>query len=101
MRNFANPPRREREGGGTYYGEGEALRGHEGITAAGIPSEVLRWITIHELTAKHGMGHAADFMFDGKQLTACLGVDNVLEAILIGIAFLGNQTMLLQERVRT
>src|SRR5262247_3930382 len=77
------------------------LRCHEGITAADVGAEVLRRVTIHELPTKHGMGHAADFMLNGKQLAACLGMDNVLEAVLVVIAFLSDQTMLLQERVRT
>src|SRR5262245_32778849 len=47
------------------------------------------------------MGHATDFMLNGEQLAACLGMDNVLEAVLVVIAFLGDKTMLLQERMRT
>src|SRR5881275_2465829 len=77
------------------------LRRHKGITTAGVGPEVLRRVPVHELTTKHRMGHAPDFMFNGKQLTAGLRVDNVLEAILIGIAFLGNEAMLLQERMWT
>src|SRR6266478_2239053 len=77
------------------------LRRHKGITTAGVGSEVLRRVPVHELTAKHRMGHAPDLMFNGKQLAAGLRVDNVLEAILIGIAFLSHEAMLLQERMWT
>src|SRR4029453_2623338 len=77
------------------------LRCHEGITAADVGAEVLRRIAIHELPTKHGMGHATDFVLNSEQLAACLGMDNVLEAVLVVIAFLGDQTTLLQERVRT
>src|SRR5215510_1277483 len=77
------------------------LRRHKGITTAGIGTEVLRRVPVYELTAKHRMGHATDFVFDGKQLAAGLRVDNVLEAVLIGIAFLSNEAMLLQERMWT
>src|SRR5262247_2609695 len=77
------------------------LRCHEGIAAADVAAEVLRRIAVHELTAKHGMGHATDFMLNGEQLAACLGMDDVLEAILIVIALLGDKALLLQERVRT
>src|SRR5712691_5120623 len=80
---------------------GRQLRCHEGIAAADVAAEVLRRITIHELTTKHRMSHATDFMLNGEQLTAGLRVDDILEAILIVIAFLGDQTMLLQEGVRT
>src|SRR5882672_10937907 len=79
---------------------GRQLRCHEGIAAADVAAEVLRRITIDELTTKHRMGHATDFVLNGEQLTAGLGVDDILEAILIVIAFLGNEIMLLQERVR-
>ena len=75
------------------------LRGHEGIAAADVAAEVLRRIAIHELTAKHRMGHATDFVFNSEQLTAGLGVDDILEAILIVVAFLGDQAVLLQEGI--
>ena len=47
------------------------------------------------------MGHATDFVLNGEQLTTGLGMDNVLEAILIVIALLGDKAMLLQDCVWT
>src|SRR5262245_9379397 len=66
-----SPSRRKR---GSQAGN---LRCHEGIAAADVAAEVLRWITIHELTAKHGMGHTTDFMLNGEQLAACLRMDKI------------------------
>ncbi len=72
----------------------------KGVAATGIGPDVLRRVAIHELSPIHGVIQAADFVFNHEQLAARFGVDDILKAVLMGIALLRNQVMALQERMR-
>jgi hypothetical protein len=64
-----------------------------GIFSRRITYDALGRIAIDKRPQVEGMLHAADFMLDGKQHFAAVRIDDVLESILVLIAFLGDQAL--------
>ena len=69
--------------------------GGEGIAPTCIAANVLRRITVEDLTPEHGVREAPNLVLDGEQLATRLGMHDLNKSILIGAAFLSHQVMLL------
>ncbi len=72
----------------------------KGIVAADIGRDALQRVAIHQLALIHGMTQAADFVLDLTQSAASLGIDDLLKAVLMSIAFLRDQVAALEKRMR-
>src|SRR5262245_19498420 len=71
------------------------------ISAPSIGKDILCGIPIHSLTTPHRVAQTSHFMLEDAELLSRLGMNNILKAILMGIAFLRNQTPIFEKLMRT
>ena len=71
-----------------------------GVVAGPIVAVGLHRIAIHQRTRIQRMRHTAHLVLDGVEEFAIHRIDDILEAILVLIAFLDDQAMVLQPLVR-
>src|SRR5689334_8635652 len=64
------------------------------IMAVGVVAVGLQRIAVDEGAQIHRMGGAAHLVLDGEQVPAAVEIDDVLEAILVLIVFLGDEAAL-------
>ena len=68
------------------------------LIAAGIENFVFdpASIAVDQRAQKHRMGETAHFVLDGKQQQAGLRIDDVAEAVLVGVVLAADETALFQ-----
>src|SRR5262245_34153884 len=74
--------------------------GHEGVAPALICRLALRWVAVDEGAQEHRVRVAAHLVLDAAQHLARVGLDDVLEAVLIRIALLGDEAPRIELVVR-
>ena len=68
--------------------------------AVGVVAVGLQGIAVDEGAQVHRMRGAAHFMLDGEQVLAAVEIDDVLEAVLVLIVFLGDEAALQEALIR-
>src|SRR6059036_3307441 len=71
----------------------------EDVAAPLIGRLPLRRVAVDQRPQEHRVGEAADLVLDGEERPARLGIDDVLEPVLDLARLLGDEPVLLQERV--
>ena len=85
----------EVEDGSTYL----SLIRNQRVSLPAVPALSLRRVTVDEKTAKHRVVQTANFVFNEKDRTTIIGVDNFFKAILVIADIFRNQATALQVAV--